>query len=49
VPGGTILLSHIQEAISTAVGENDHVLIAPVANVVLPANTMATHGVITWT
>jgi len=49
IPGGTILLSHQQEAISTAAGENDHVLIAPVANTALPANTMATHGVITWT
>lgn len=47
-PGGTILISHIREAISTAVGEHDHVLFAPVADVVLPANTMATHGVITW-
>ncbi len=48
-PGGTILISHIREAISTAVGETDHVLFAPLANVVLPPNTMATHGVITWT
>ena len=49
MPGGTILISHIREAISTAVGETDHVLIAPLANIVLPANTMATQGVITWT
>jgi uncharacterized phage protein gp47/JayE len=49
MPGGTILISHIREAISTAVGETDHVLFAPLANIVLPANTMATHGVITWT
>lgn len=48
MPGGTILVSHIREAISTAVGETDHVLTAPLADVVLPANTMATHGVITW-
>ena len=33
VPGGTLLLSHINEAISAATGETDHILIAPVANV----------------
>lgn len=49
IPGGTILISHIREAISTAVGETDHVLIAPLVDQAMPANTMATHGVITWT
>lgn len=48
MPGGTILISHIREAISTAVGESDHVLFVPAADVALPPNTMATHGVITW-
>lgn len=33
VPGGTLLLSHINEAISTATGETDHVLVAPAADV----------------
>jgi uncharacterized phage protein gp47/JayE len=33
VPGETLLLSHITEAISAATGETDHVLIAPAANV----------------
>lgn len=32
-PGGTLLLSHIREAISSAAGETDHVLVAPAANV----------------
>ncbi len=32
-PGGTLLLSHIREAISSAVGETDHVLVSPAANV----------------
>lgn len=32
-PGGTILLSRINEAISQATGETDHVLVSPVANV----------------
>lgn len=48
-PGATILLTHIREAISSAPGENDHLLVAPVADVVLPAGAMATLGVITWT
>jgi uncharacterized phage protein gp47/JayE len=33
-PGGTLLLSHINEAISAATGETDHVLVAPSADVV---------------
>lgn len=32
-PGRVVLVSHIREAISTAVGEYDHTLIAPVNNV----------------
>jgi uncharacterized phage protein gp47/JayE len=47
-PGSTLLLSHLREAISVAVGETDHILFAPVANIVLPAATMGTLGVITW-
>lgn len=34
VPGGTLLLSRIDEAISQAEGEADHVLVSPTANVV---------------
>ncbi|MBI2769982.1 MAG: baseplate J/gp47 family protein [Burkholderiales bacterium] len=48
-PGGTILLTHLREAVSTAVGENDHIMTLPAANIVLPANTMATRGAVTWT
>lgn len=47
-PAGTVLISHLREAISTAVGETDHVLIAPVADVALPANTVAVPGTFTW-
>jgi uncharacterized phage protein gp47/JayE len=32
VPGGTLLVSHIREAISAATGETDHVLVAPTTN-----------------
>jgi len=48
VPGGTILLSHINEAISIATGETNHVLISPVADVTNTVVKIATLGTITW-
>lgn len=48
VPGGTILLTHLREAISIAAGESDHVLISPVANVTHVTGLIAVPGVITW-
>jgi len=48
VPGGTILLSHIREAISIAAGETNHVLSAPSADVTNTAGSIATLGAITW-
>lgn len=48
VPGGTILLTHLREAISIAAGETDHVLISPVANVTHATGLIAVPGVITW-
>jgi uncharacterized phage protein gp47/JayE len=47
-PGGTILRTHIAEAISTTVGETDHVLQIPTANVSHAAGEMAIFGSITW-
>lgn len=47
-PGGTLLLSHIREAISLAAGETDHVLSSPAANVVSAAGQIPSMGVITW-
>lgn len=47
-PGGTILLTRINEAISNAAGESDHDLIAPIANVTHTAGQIATLGTITW-
>jgi len=47
-PGGTILLSHIREAISLAADETDHVLTVPAANVTHATGHMAVFGVITW-
>jgi len=48
VPGGTLLISHIREAISIAAGETDHILTAPAANVVRSTGEITTMGVITW-
>lgn len=48
-PGGTLLRTHIAEAISTAVGEVDHVLIEPAANVVSPPGSISVFGSIAWT
>lgn len=47
-PGGTILLSHLREAISIAAGEADHALTVPAANVTHAAGEMAVLGAITW-
>lgn len=47
-PGGTILLSHINEAISIAADEVDHVLTSPSADVVEGAGDLTTMGTITW-
>lgn len=47
-PGGTILISHIREAVSVAAGETDHILTVPSANVVAAAGDIAVLGTITW-
>ncbi|MCW5666467.1 MAG: baseplate J/gp47 family protein [Piscinibacter sp.] len=47
-PGGTILISHIREAISVAAGETNHVLTVPSADVTHTAGQIATLGTITW-
>jgi len=46
--GSTILRSHITEAISAAVGETDHELIAPAADVEPDAHEIVTLGDVTW-
>ncbi|TKA91801.1 baseplate J/gp47 family protein [Guyparkeria sp. SB14A] len=45
---GTILISHIREAISTATGETDHVLVSPTSDITLNPGELATLGAITW-
>jgi uncharacterized phage protein gp47/JayE len=48
VPGGTILLSHIREAISIATGETNHTISVPAADVAHTTGQIATMGTITW-
>lgn len=45
---GTLLISHIREAISIAAGERNHVLTSPSADVTHALGHMAKFGVITW-
>ena len=47
-PGGVIRVSRISAAISAALGEVAHLLIAPTADITLPAGTIATLGTVTW-
>lgn len=47
-PGGTILISHIREAISLAAGETNHVLTVPAGDVTHTTGQIATMGTITW-
>ena len=47
-PAGTILVSHLDEAISIATGEADHVLVSPTADVTHAIGHMAVWGGITW-
>ncbi len=48
VPGGTLLLSHIRETVSTSAGEVDHSIVLPAANVVAGTGQILQLGVITW-
>ena len=47
-PGGTIVLSHIREAISLATGEDDFGLTTPNADFTTVAGEIAVLGTITW-
>ncbi|MDO8294379.1 MAG: baseplate J/gp47 family protein [Gallionella sp.] len=47
-PSGTILLSHIREAVSIAAGETNYTMTAPAADVTHTTGQMATMGTITW-
>lgn len=47
-PGGTILVTHIREAISLAAGEHDHRLLAPVQDIVSSLGRITTFAGIDW-
>jgi len=47
-PGGTILLSHLREAIALAAGVTDYTLTSPAADVAHTTGQIATMGTITW-
>lgn len=47
-PGGTLLRTHIAEAISLSTGETNHVLSVPTADVVMTTGQFAVMGAITW-
>jgi uncharacterized phage protein gp47/JayE len=48
IPGGTLLRTHMSEAISIATGEHDHVLVSPAGNVTCLPGELATFGGVTW-
>ena len=48
VPGGTVVISRLNEAISGAEGEEDHVLLSPTQNIQIPTGKIAVPGSITW-
>ena len=48
IPGGTLLISHIREAISVAAGEQEHVLSSPTENQTVPSYQVITFGGPTW-
>lgn len=47
-PGGTVIVSRLNEAISLAEGEEDHTLLAPAQNIQLPVGHIAVPGLIDW-
>lgn len=47
-PGGTLLLSHVREAISLATGEVDHVLTDPTADVTTTLDRLSTMGTVSY-
>ena len=47
-PGGTILISRIREAVSTAAGESDNVVVSPTANVTHTTGQIAVPGDFTF-
>lgn len=49
LPGGTILISKVREAVSTAAGENDNTVTSPTSNISLQTGEIAKLGTVTFT
>lgn len=47
-PGGTVPISQIREAVSTAAGETDSTIFAPAGDVIAPGGALPILGAITW-
>jgi uncharacterized phage protein gp47/JayE len=47
-PGGVIRVSRLSAAISGALGEVAHLLLAPSGDIAMPAGTIAVLGTVTW-
>ena len=48
IPGGTILLSRLHEALSLANGETDHVILSHTANITTETGHIVVPGTISW-
>lgn len=48
IPGGTVLISHVRHAISSAVGENDHKLVSPAEDITTKSGELLALGEVTW-
>ncbi len=48
VPGGSIFVSRLREALSVAAGEYDNALLAPTADVVVATGQIVVPGTLTW-
>lgn len=48
IPGGTVQISRVREAVSLAVGESDHVLISPLVNITSSTGNLSVLGAITF-
>lgn len=48
IPGGTVLISHIRAAISGALDEHDHAVVAPSADATYSTGQLAVMGSVTW-
>jgi uncharacterized phage protein gp47/JayE len=47
-PGGTLLITHLREAVSIAAGEENHIMTVPNADVAMTTGQLPMMGVITW-